>query len=647
MNATLTTFNVNKTTISGTITSQQSSVTTMSSTLSSQQSTINSLTGAINTLSWNVNILSWVLNNKLSQTSADSIYVNLSWDTLTGNLFSTEYVLKTTPAWIRWIKSYATNPLFYSQTGSFWWSSSWSTDVFSISSLSWVILKNTNLRLSSDVNLINSVDNRIWNWFTEPGLNIQWSSSKINLNWELTVNSYSGTSPNISVWQNLNWDSFKFSTGSNGITKNSSGSLVFDIGSDNSWSWFFLKNKTNWQSAFSLFWNWVSVFWFSGSNLSVYDWINNASVLSFNEGVDSLKLITSFSWGNVVWQPGIWFHFTTTQAGNANQCWSYSCTTPLIFKTFSGNVWAPVASINWNLEVSGNTTIKKNTIFTNTLRLAQISSDPVGVSNWGLYYNTSNNKFRQFTSSSWSDFWSSSSSSSNFVQNSGDSVNIILASTSGTWCLGWWCSYFWVGRSMDWTLSDKPGRSCLTIKTLYPNSKDGNFRIMPEWQTSPYQVYCDMTTDGGWYTFYTVNWWLTTTKVSDRDSCKDKWLHLFVPRTQAHLTKALSLYNSYIIWTLAGTLATNRTIWVYWDAAGNYSAQAMNSSNVWANWNWHAIWTYDWSWFIRSTTHTEPSWDYTAQCRLWVGWSDANWLTFNDWSCMYSVNTYLCSAYDK
>eukprot|EP00116_Pleurobrachia_bachei_P013866 sb/3474128/ len=43
-------------------------------------------------------------------------------------------------------------------------------------------------------------------------------------------------------------------------------------------------------------------------------------------------------------------------------------------------------------------------------------------------------------------------------------------------------------------------RDCKVLKSISPNLKSGRYRVRPFY--SDYQVYCDMTTDGGGYTYY-------------------------------------------------------------------------------------------------------------------------------------------------
>jgi len=112
-------------------------------------------------------------------------------------------------------------------------------------------------------------------------------------------------------------------------------------------------------------------------------------------------------------------------------------------------------------------------------------------------------------------------------------------------------------------------KSCLILKNAGITTS-GNYNIDPDLNasTAALSVYCDMATDGGGYTFYPVSSGLTTSKYTDNDSCKSVGLHIFVPRTQAHLNKALADYNGYVI---------GSTVGVYGLAAGSYTAYPMNS----------------------------------------------------------------------
>lgn len=84
--------------------------------------------------------------------------------------------------------------------------------------------------------------------------------------------------------------------------------------------------------------------------------------------------------------------------------------------------------------------------------------------------------------------------------------------------------------------ASEAGSSCKTIKTDYPSSTSGVFWIDPDGSTStisPYTVYCDMSTDGGGWTFVATvtnfgdganqGSWLQTTPTPNRWESSDSF----------------------------------------------------------------------------------------------------------------------------
>jgi len=64
---------------------------------------------------------------------------------------------------------------------------------------------------------------------------------------------------------------------------------------------------------------------------------------------------------------------------------------------------------------------------------------------------------------------------------------------------------------MDGLLFSRPGRTCLDLKTRYPDAITGMYFINPDpsqspWLTTPTQVLCEMSKDGGGYTFGLKTW---------------------------------------------------------------------------------------------------------------------------------------------
>lgn len=77
------------------------------------------------------------------------------------------------------------------------------------------------------------------------------------------------------------------------------------------------------------------------------------------------------------------------------------------------------------------------------------------------------------------------------------------------------------------------------------------------------------------------------------------------------------------------------------DSCGGCTTHAMNSDTPGQS-SWV---TSDGSpWFLHSTTYGEPNGDYTANCYLYIGSYTSAGVTFNDGSCRYSSNSYLCQV---
>ncbi len=88
-------------------------------------------------------------------------------------------------------------------------------------------------------------------------------------------------------------------------------------------------------------------------------------------------------------------------------------------------------------------------------------------------------------------------------------------------------------------------KSCLEILQRNPEATSGHYHMWGKNPFDPFKVWCDMETDGGGYTFLKI----------DRDYddqpaysaklaetvCNLRDMHLFVPRTKAHLAKAFEL----------------------------------------------------------------------------------------------------------
>lgn len=89
--------------------------------------------------------------------------------------------------------------------------------------------------------------------------------------------------------------------------------------------------------------------------------------------------------------------------------------------------------------------------------------------------------------------------------------------------------------SSDGCLSDctLPG-TCLVIKTHDPEAEDGPYVVQPA-GLEPFEVYCDMSTDGGGYTFLKMDMGQPVDALAAEEVCASMQMQLLIPRTQPHL----------------------------------------------------------------------------------------------------------------
>jgi cysteine-rich repeat protein len=192
------------------------------------------------------------------------------------------------------------------------------------------------------------------------------------------------------------------------------------------------------------------------------------------------------------------------------------------------------------------------------------------------------------------------------------------------------------------TIKDKPGKSCLDILDTYAagggKAPDGSYWIKTP-KDQVIAVDCDMTSEGGGYTYLPIASGKTTSRSTDDNSCKDYGLDIVYPRSKAQWTWMLSKYGSSYFTTIPGVTKPGN--------GGNYTGCVMRHPGSYGSG------CGDWKvpdggrWWLRDSTYSEPNGDYTANCWLSMYQHDANDIRFNDGNCSYSTSKYLCSTNDK
>ncbi len=307
------------------------------------------------------------------------------------------------------------------------------------------------------------------------------------------------------------------------------------------------------------------------------------------------------------------------------------------------NNWKNTAYLVWDYK-----TVAKNIIPTIVLALTPSWDIEVKDAVWAwsanrtkfVFDNWSHNLPYTFNSpyiaySDWTSFtWILTDSSIRWWQNSDyRSCNEITDIWKNIWTWEYQVSN-WSTLSNTTCWSTLVAASCKEIKMNNASATDWNYTIQPLMWSVPINVYCDMTTDWWWYTFYPIESWLSTYRSTDNNSCKNLWMDIFIPRTKSHFSAALTKYWSTYFVTVPW-ITKPSDWWSYVSVAMNSITAPDRKALDW------------WRWWLRDTTYSEPNWDYTRDCRLAMYWYDPNNLLFNDWSCWAFTTKYICSTNDK
>ncbi len=203
------------------------------------------------------------------------------------------------------------------------------------------------------------------------------------------------------------------------------------------------------------------------------------------------------------------------------------------------------------------------------------------------------------------------------------------------------------------------GLSCADILNRNPGVPSGTYMITTS-TGHTLSVWCDMTTDGGGYTYYACQNCVSRNYATDTNGCNTVGLQSVIPRTQAH-------WASMFAWVTApvasGGLGGSVSTWfvtvpgIYKPSGGLTNCNnggscingapcgVMNSASCTQTNGWRSL--DGGKWWLRSTSFTEPNGDYFANAFLsFWGWNPTNF-QINDGDATFSSgNYYVCSTND-
>ncbi|HAN30150.1 MAG TPA: hypothetical protein DCQ06_01000, partial [Myxococcales bacterium] len=150
----------------------------------------------------------------------------------------------------------------------------------------------------------------------------------------------------------------------------------------------------------------------------------------------------------------------------------------------------------------------------------------------------------------------------------------------------------------------EPAESCLKLFTLFKTAgvtlKDGSYWIQaPKGQVV--EVQCDMSTEGGGYTYFAVNSGLKTFRSTDNNTCKSYGLDIVYPRSKAQWTWMINKFGSSYFSVIPGVTKPND--------GGNYTSCMMRNPKSYGSG------CGDWRvadggrWWVRDSNYGEPNGD--------------------------------------
>ncbi len=200
--------------------------------------------------------------------------------------------------------------------------------------------------------------------------------------------------------------------------------------------------------------------------------------------------------------------------------------------------------------------------------------------------------------------------------------------------------------------------SCLSIKEGLSRTETGLYQILPDIPDieEAIEVWCDMDTDGGGYTFLKVDVQKQANSpafsaVLAEEKCASYGLRLFVPRTQEHAETAYYLAVSKNVSPVGGgIIATDpgymSILGIYPKVVGQSCIGAPFNSEDCAQWHASDDGPF---WVSKAGINGQPSKSNCSGCSMYYEWFDdgkiANYFALKQGG--FSSPRFLCAAGDK
>ncbi len=188
--------------------------------------------------------------------------------------------------------------------------------------------------------------------------------------------------------------------------------------------------------------------------------------------------------------------------------------------------------------------------------------------------------------------------------------------------------------------------SCLTLIDYDDSLTDGDYMIAPDnYMGNPFEVYCDMTADGGGYTFLKIDNGAQAYATDAEAECDSWGMQLWIPRSVDHKDSGWAIANDGNIGAGANP-DYMRILGIYPDFVGGTCAnQAMNDGN--ANCQWGA--SDGGAWYVHDVNNiSEPNGDNSTTGSMYYQWNNGQIQWHNDIPGVgYSSNVFMCDVGDK